>query len=237
MRLTLTSLFIYFLFGCSSNNTKSSGDNLETAGSTIDYLAQSVKILPDGSFIEGPEAIKAYNLENPLSIDSLKKNYSVKANDRFIYEISSFESADIPYKQITIIEPNNENRRAFEFIAQAEASSSQKIKEQIQLRRDEWIERCNKHDARDLVTQMYLIDAIYFSHKPVIANRDSLIKEYDYMNNPKYSLHLDPLHVETVTSDLAFEIGRCSGSYNGKYIIVWKKDERAGWGVMIDSNI
>ncbi|MEL7005083.1 MAG: hypothetical protein AAFN93_20440 [Bacteroidota bacterium] len=237
MRLTLPFVIIYFLISCNAEKRPPAKKHLQNDGPKIDYSNQSVKILRDGSFIEGKEKIALYNRENPLSVDSLNKIFSVKANDQFVYEIHSTRSQGIPYKQITISEVGNTNNRALELITQADTANLEHLKEQISARRDEWIERCNQHNAEDLITEMYLIEAIYFNHKPVIANQDSLIKEYGYMNRPNYSLHLKPLHVEMVTNNLAYEIGQCSGSYGGKYIIIWTKDKNDKWSVMADSNI
>ena len=35
------------------------------------------------------------------------------------------------------------------------------------------------------------------------------------MNNPDYTLTLEPLAFSMVNDDLAYEIGQCSGSYGG----------------------
>ena len=107
----------------------------------------------------------------------------------------------------------------------------------INKRRAEWIERCNEHDASVLVDEVYAAVPLYYNHKPMIADKEALKEEYGYMNNPEYSLHLNPLHVEKVNSEMIFEIGQCSRSYNGKYILVWKKGENERWSVWIDSNI
>ena len=64
-----------------------------------------------------------------------------------------------------------------------------------------------------------------------------MIKEYSYMNNKNYRLNLQPLIVKAVNASFAFEIGQCSGSYNGKYILIWKIDSDGSWKIFIDSNI
>jgi hypothetical protein len=55
------------------------------------------------------------------------------------------------------------------------------------------------------------------------------------MNNPTYQLTLTPIAVEAAGKDIAFEIGQCSGSYGGKYILVWQKIGN-NWKVLFDSN-
>ncbi len=211
--------------------------NSQPTRSSMDYALYSVKILEDGSYIEGAENIKTYDSENPFVIQSLKRIYGVAANDRYRYEINSIVSAGRTYKEITIVETGKDQKRAFEFMARTEDANVALMQKQIAQRRNEWIERCNANDASDLVTNLYSRDPIYFNHKKVIASRDALIKAYGYMNDEKYSLQLTPMHVEIVSSDVAFEIGQCSGSYRGKYVLVWKKDKKDRWRILIDSNI
>ena len=96
---------------------------------------------------------------------------------------------------------------------------------------------CNQHDAQQLVAQMYTANAMYYNHKPVVVGRKDITIEYDYMNQANYSLHLEPIIVETLTPALVFEIGQCSGSYGGKYMLIWEKQKDGSWQVLMDSNI
>jgi hypothetical protein len=43
--------------------------------------------------------------------------------------------------------------------------------------------------------------------------------------------------IEAVNQELVFEIGQGSGSYNGNYLLVWKKGEDDVWRILLDSNI
>ena len=211
--------------------------NSQPTDRVMDYALQSVKILEDGSYIEGAENIKTYKSENPFIVQSLKRIYGVAANDQYSYEINSITSSGRTYKEITIVETGKDQTRSFEFTARSEDTNVALLQKQIAQRRNEWIERCNANDASDLVTHLYSHAPIYFNHKKVIASRDALIKAYGYMNDEKYSLQLTPMHLEIVSNDLAFEIGQCSGSYRGKYVLVWKKDKKDRWRILIDSNI
>jgi metallo-beta-lactamase class B len=107
----------------------------------------------------------------------------------------------------------------------------------IDRRRLEWIQYCNAHKASALVEALYSSDAIYYNHKPLVVGQEAITQDYQYMNNPLYDLNLKPLIVHPVASDLVFEIGQCSGSYNGKYILVWKKNPEDRWFISFDSNI
>jgi ketosteroid isomerase-like protein len=108
---------------------------------------------------------------------------------------------------------------------------------EIESARNDWMQLCNQHNAIELIRKAYTSDAIYYSHKPLIIGTDAITKEYSYMNQPNYSLHLDPIVIEPVNDHIVFEIGQCSGSYNGNYVLVWKKQKDGSWQVFFDSNI
>jgi ketosteroid isomerase-like protein len=57
------------------------------------------------------------------------------------------------------------------------------------------------------------------------------------MSNESYQLTLNPITIETVNPETVFEIGQCEGSYNGKYILIWKKQTDGQWRIWVDSNI
>ena len=84
---------------------------------------------------------------------------------------------------------------------------------------------------------MYSENTLYYNHKPLVVGRELLIEEYSYMNRENYQLTLNPIVVDQVNDKLVFEIGQCKGSYGGKYIIIWRKEESGKWEVFIDSNI
>ncbi|MEM6697813.1 MAG: hypothetical protein AAF599_05420, partial [Bacteroidota bacterium] len=88
-----------------------------------------------------------------------------------------------------------------------------------------------------LVEQLYTDNAIYYNHKPVVVGTERITAEYSYMNNPDYSLKLVPLTVEPANKNIVFEIGQCSGSYNGKYVLIWKKVADGVWKILLDSNV
>ncbi len=208
---------------------------MESTNPQILYANAAVKILEDGSVISGKEAITTFYQKNLLRMELPETLFSVAANAQFQHEIGAFASKGEHYKQLIITDRENKEARVFEFTARAYTPKDYKVA--IDRRRAEWITLCNKHNASDLVNGLYAENTIYYNHKPVVKTRDALIQEYEYMNNPKYSLQLTPLHVEPVNDNLAFEIGQCSGSYNGKYILIWEKDSTGKWYIKIDSNI
>jgi ketosteroid isomerase-like protein len=157
--------------------------------------------------------------------------FDVVASERkgYSYEIKDHinESSSIIIKQ--------DGHVKFEFLAERSSGIADTL--EIDKRRMEWMEICNQNDASKLVERLYSKDAIYYNHKPLVVGRQAIISDYQYMNNPAYSLRLEPLVVHSISKDMVFEIGQCSGSYGGKYILVWRKDNDGIWRVFLDSNI
>ncbi|MEL6276528.1 MAG: hypothetical protein AAFU03_15630, partial [Bacteroidota bacterium] len=103
--------------------------------------------------------------------------------------------------------------------------------------RNAWIDLCNQHDAQQLVDSLYAKNAIYYNHRPVVIGRETIGQTYQYMNDERYQLTLTPIQVEAVNDSLVYEIGQCSGSYGGKYVIIWQLGRDGVWRVILDSNI
>lgn len=200
------------------------------------YTNNAVKVRSTGEVFEITDAIEHYYSKKEVSITSIQTLYKTQANTVYDYEIGTFtlENGD-PYKHVVIWNKAKSQKREFEFISKAENNIP--IDPQIEARRNQWIALCNAHDATALVSELYATNTVYFNHKPVVVGVDAVVKEYSYMNNPQYSLSLTPLYLEMVTPTLAFEIGQCSGSYNGKYVIIWQQDSYGIWKVLVDSNI
>ena len=193
-----------------------------------DLLDFTIRLFEDPIIID--EEGNNIDLKNHPGL-AIQAIYSVEANENraISYSINQYQN---DFKSISILE---KNKLVFEFISSA---NSQNIDlEKIKERRKEWIMLCNKHNAQGLVEELYSSDAIYYNHKPVIRGHASIIADYAYMNNPEYSLHLEPLTIVPVNDHMVFEIGQCSGSYKGKYILVWKKEKDGEWRIFMDSNI
>ena len=98
------------------------------------------------------------------------------------------------------------------------------------------MELCNAHRASELVSTVYTPDAYYYNCGRILQGAEAISNEYSYMNSPQYSLKLTPKHVVFVTSNIAYEIGRCSGSYPLPYMLLWKKKSDGNWQILMDSN-
>ncbi len=198
------------------------------------------KITSLGKVIKGAKSIQEALQKQDLAFDTVivKKNVPINDRDPFEYEISTIREDDDSYLDQLLIwkKENGTRKRVLEFVAPADEWNPEN-KEVIDQARKNWIFLCNQHNAKALVEEMYAPNAIYYNHKPAIIGHEAISKEYQYMNNPDYKLSLSPIHLELVNERLAFEIGQCSGSYGGKYIIAWQKSEEGKWRVLMDSNL
>ena len=77
------------------------------------------------------------------------------------------------------------------------------LDKQLKKARKKWVKLCNKHKARNLVEELYTKDAIYYNRGRVLRGHDLISQEYSYMNNPSYSLQLNPKHIEMVDGILS----------------------------------
>ena len=199
-----------------------------------DYTEEAIKIFENASLLQGSQNIEDYYKKNPITTDSTWSSFTIAGNQKFNYEVGGFTFNEETYKHL-LITTNEENpKRVLEFIAKV--NDTKGSKSEIDAMRKKWMELCNAHNVEGLVRQVYAEKQVYYNHKPAVTDPEALIKEYGYMAHPKYSLKLKPEYFEFVRSDLAFEIGQCSGGYNGKYILIWRKygDD---WRVLLDSNI
>ncbi len=203
------------------------------------YSDPAVNISHIGKAIQGKYSILQHYKTNPFAIDSISSLFTVPAtrDSSFIYEIGTLWTPDHKKYKYLIIWKSSGDQKKIEMEYFAEASDTKIPNEDLNVRRQHWIHLCNLHNAKILVQELYTPDAIYFSHKPVIVGTDLITQEYSYMNDPKYNLSLAPLIVESVNDSIIFEIGQCTGYYQGKYILIWQKMSSGLWHVMFDSNI
>ncbi|WP_430412278.1 hypothetical protein [Kordia sp.] len=205
------------------------------------YHANAIKIISADSILSGaPQIANSYN-SHKNKIISIESLFSVEASKEkgITYELVKYKTiTHKEYIQLVIWSMENEKViREFEFTETTNTTSANVDITDIDDRRNLWIERCNANNAENLVKQLYSSNTMYFNHKPLVRGTEDLIAEYDYMNDKNYSLNLQPLKLAIVNANFVFEIGQCSGSYNGKYILIWKKHTDGNWYIYIDSNI
>ena len=205
------------------------------------YDSNAIKIISTDSIIEHSTPIANYYKVQNGKISSIESIFSIEANYemRINYDLVRYKIDDQKeFIGIVISKIENEKIiREFEFTEESSIESGKVDTTKIAERRKLWMELCNANNAKALVTQLYSNNTIYFNHKPIAKGTADLIKEYSYMNNKNYHLNLHPLILKAVNASFAFEIGQCSGTYNGKYILIWKKHADGNWKIYIDSNI
>lgn len=206
------------------------------------YTTNAINVISADSIISGSTQIASYYTSLKNKIISITSLFSLEANKEkgITYEIVTYKTDDHKeYTQLVIwrMDDNTEMVRDFEFTEINNLESTKVDTTEIDERRKLWMELCNTHNTENLVNQLYSTNTIYFNHKPIVKGRENLIKEYAYMNSPNYSLQLHPTKLEVVNNNFVFEIGQCSGGYNGKYILIWKKEANGTWNIYIDSNI
>lgn len=203
------------------------------------YLDHAVLMVHSEPLKVGKADILRYLSEHPMKIDSAFMLYSTPAtgDSSIIYEISGFRTTDQhQYRRLIIWNTKTGSRKKeLEYIAPSQAYST--IDPLIDVQRQAWMKLCNQHQVNQLVSQLYAPRAIYYNHKPIIQGTEDIIREYQYMNSPGYHLTLTPLFTLRVNDAEVFEIGQGSGSYAGKYILIWQKTTDGPWKVILDSNI
>ncbi|MBT8287319.1 MAG: DUF4440 domain-containing protein [Bacteroidia bacterium] len=215
--------------------------HVNTGSSSIKdlYTTDALKVFSDGTTLNTTDDIANHLFTTLKGAHSIKTKKRLTAHEKrqIDYEVSQFRVKNNEnYKQLIIWEKvDGRDVRAFEFIEKS-GEFTAPVKE-LNQRREEWMKYCNAHDVSALVNDLYTSNTIYFNHKPAVIGTEKLIKEYSYMENPAYSLKLEPIIIEAVNKELVFEIGQCQGSYNGKYVLIWQKDSDGKWKVLVDSNI
>ncbi|MEL6972666.1 MAG: hypothetical protein AAFO02_21050 [Bacteroidota bacterium] len=217
----------------------SSGSNI-----AAQYDSLAIRVAADGSYLQG--AANIAQRQDKMSIDTIFTIASFPAGreGEFTYEIGGFRTTDGQDYRHLVIQSKKQSSgrqtysvvRTFDWISKVHLGALPDTSDLTSFRKL-WIERCNAHNAYELVAQSYTPNALYYNHKPLVIGTEAIAEEYSYMNRPEYSLLLTPLAVEMVSTDLAFEIGQCAGSYSGKYVLVWQKNAEEVWQVLFDSNI
>ncbi|NAS12033.1 YybH family protein [Poritiphilus flavus] len=209
-------------------------DSLFTA-----YMEEAVAVNRSGEVFNGHMVIAKKHKMQRLQVDSLSSLgvLPTQRDSTINYEIAQFWTSDGQlFKSLVIWNSSGGSPlRELEFIAKADESQS--FPAVIETRREDWMKLCNAHKAEELVKELYTENAIYYNHKPVVIGHLDIAREYAYMNQENYSLKLTPLIRGPVDENLAFEIGQCSGSYGGKYVLIWQKGPEGEWRILMDSNL
>ena len=237
MRIILLLLFISAFGACSDQSQKnawiSSFNNEENSLSDY-YSEQSYLVNRAGKLIQGKTKIVQQHLQQFSAPHDLTIQCSVPVTGSGnLYEIGSFSDQGKTDFQFFIIRDSSDHRLLEMIVPDSDYKDAGK---EITARRNEWMKLCNAHQVEALVNDLYTENALYYNFKPMITGRSQLAATYSYMNRPQYSLELNPICVEQVSDNLVFEIGQCSGSYGGQYVLVWLKEKDGQWRILLDAN-
>jgi len=200
------------------------------------YAKEVYGLSPNGIDFSERDTLLSIVKSNDFVVKEVKTIQRIEASQAYDYEIGSFKNANDGLMKYVLIWDTSQDsdKRVLEFIDFTD-STTVDFKE-IDLQREEWMKYCNAHNAENLINAMYTENTMYYNHRPMVVGRENLFPVYSYMNNLNYQLTLHPLIVEPVSKQIVYEIGQCNGSYNGKYILIWKKTDD-GWQVLFDANI
>lgn len=235
-------IFLLMIQSCFLNVQSAKKNSTSTDGSInemIEEYHQDVIGVTKKGMIDGKEYMRLYlvELQNKYGFPKEFKSHIIEAvNSSLEYEIGLLQfNKNNKFVQLIIWNRKNALRQKI-FEVMYEEKGTKEIPEGIAKAREKWIQLCNDHNALKLVKELYTADAIYFNRGRIIRGQNNLAQEYSYMNNPAYKLQLVPEHIEMVDGEIAFELGRCRGSYNLPYLLVWRKQENNSWKIYLDSN-
>jgi len=202
------------------------------------YSSNAVLVTPDGVTLRTAHDLTGFYTKLKSSIGQIKSVTTLRQEEvtpGLSFEIGCFVTTGNK-KFIHLLvgrRVNNDFVRELEILSESNGELADV--EGINKARNSWMALCNNHKANELVSRVYTENAVYYNNNRVLIGTVDITKEYRYMNNPSYQLTLTPIVVEGAGKALAFEIGQCSGSYQGKYTLVWKKIGDK-WKVLVDSN-
>jgi len=203
------------------------------------HLKTDALILSDSGLLRGELGIEKFvsDFKAANSTDhTYTKDFGVEVNVILEYEIGKIETSNGSYPVMFLKNTKADAAPKIEFLVIYEESDVNDEASAIDSSRNKWMELCNAHDAGKLVEQVYVPDAYYYNRGRLLEGTKALSAEYGYMNSPSYSLKLTPKHITFVTSEIAYEIGQCSGSYPLPYMLVWEKQDNGKWLILMDSN-
>ena len=187
----------------------------------FDHLKTNALLLNDSGLIQDASETKAF-ISRIASERTYKKDFSIAVNAQLDYELGEIQTSSKTYAVMFLKTTGDDHGPQIEFLNIHEKLNPEDERAAIDSARQQWMKLCNAHQAKQLVEQVYQPDAYYFNRGRLIQGTKALSSEYGYMDSPNYSLKLTPKHMAFVSSDIAYEIGQCSGSYPLPYLLVWK---------------
>ena len=202
--------------------------------SIFDHLTTDAKILTDNGILKDAVDIKTFTSNFEKS--SYTKVFAIEVNGNLEYEIGGIVNNSGTYTVMFLKTKAAQDAYAIEFLTIYKNTPSELDAMAIDASRNLWMSLCNAHAADKLVEKLYTSQAYYYNRGRLLQGTKALTTEYSYMNMSSYALKLTPKHVVSVTPEIVYEIGQCSGSYPLPYMLVWQKQEDGTWQILMDSN-
>lgn len=197
-------------------------------------LNSNSNILTKDGLIKGET--KKNQFVSSFTETNYNEEFSIKVNASLEYEIGEIQSNLGTFAVMFLKIKDNDANENIEFLTIFKKSKIDLNSSVIDNYRLEWMSYCNSHEVEKLVKELYVPDAYYYNRGRLLKGTKALVAEYSYMNSPNYSLKLTPKQVTFVNGNIAYEIGRCSGSYPLPYMLVWQKQTDNSWKILLDSN-
>ena len=211
----------------------------ETGNEFFNQLTADALILSEDGLIRGTKKINAFVAEfvkSNRNTKAYKKQFSIPVNAQLAYEIGEIQAIENVFSVMFLRRKGTKAGSSIELLVIYKKVDAEDPLAAINRSRTQWMELCNAHKAAELVKELYTSNAFYYNRGRLLQGTKTISAEYGYMNSPAYSLKLTPKHVAGITPTIAFEIGRCSGSYPNPYMLLWEKQADGKWQVLMDSN-
>ena len=200
----------------------------------FDQVTPQTIVLAQDQLIQGEAAVMEYRTQFDEA-HAYTNTFTIQVNDRLDYEIGELTSEAVTFS-VVLVRSKSANTSQIELAVVYKKETATEDLAALDSARDQWMELCNSHQVAALVATLYHKEAYYFNRGRLLIGTESLTNEYSYMSSPNYSLQLTPQQVSFVSDTMAYELGRCSGSYPLPYLIVWQKQADNSWKILLDSN-
>ena len=124
--------------------------------------------------------------------------------------------------------------KEFEYVG-AQSSTAKPPLEALKIQRDLWQKHSNENRPDLVVKNVYHQGAYYLNRGNLLNSQAEIIKEYQYMTSPGWSIELVEAGITRVSDDTTVEIGTFSNG-NGQYLLIWKKLPNGKWVILLDFN-
>lgn len=211
----------------------------EIGADFFDHLILETVILNGEQMIKGQAEVQSFKsqfLSENGAVRAYEQTFSIAVNARLAYEIGELQTQSGPFKVMFSKRKDDPAKAMIELLVIVKKENPADELKELLSQRNEWMRLCNAHEANELVRKLYTPNAYYYNRGRLLTGTEAISAEYSYMNSANYSLKLTPKHVEFVSENLAYELGRCSGSYPLPYMLLWQKQANGQWQVLMDSN-